>query len=254
MFHQTAQLSTGRRVLFLRIAALLIATAVAGMPQRIITTLAGTNFFFPNNVTGVDAPLGSPGDVAFGPNRQLYFIDGDNALIFTQTSDGVVHIVAGNGVPGLSGDGGPATAASIAGYSMAIDIAGYIYFADWQHNVVREVSPSGAIKTIAGTGQSGFSGDGGPALLAQLYEPRGVAVDPEGNVFISTLGANYALLVRRISPSGVITTFAGGGTTYTDGLPATSVQLSGQPGPLATGPSGEVFLASGLYGDRKSVV
>ena len=175
----------------------------------------------------------------------MYFIDSANALILTQTRDDVLHIVAGNGIPGFSGDGGSAEAASIFGASLAVDNTGSIYFADYTHHVVRQISPSGVIKTIAGTGQSGYTGDGGPAVQAKLNQPRAVAVDSSGNVFIATQTAGGVQCVRRVSPSGMISTFAGGGTTTLDGVAAMSFILPFALNALAVSQTGELFVGAG---------
>jgi|HubBroStandDraft_6_1064221.scaffolds.fasta_scaffold25382_3 uncharacterized protein (TIGR03437 family) len=107
------------------------------------------------------------------------------------------------------GDGGPAVNASL-GYPKALtfDASGNLYIADFGAARVRKVSPGGTITTVAGTGVNGFSGDGGPATSAELSSPTGVAVDAAGNLYIAD-GPNSR--IRRVSPSGIITTFAGNG-------------------------------------------
>src|SRR5256714_1296871 len=96
-----------------------------------------------------------------------------------------ITTIAGTGKAGISGDGGPATSAAMHGPSgVAVDGQGNVYVADYGNNRVRKVSPGGTITTIAGTGIAGFSGDGGPAAMAQLNTPVGVAVDGQANVFI----------------------------------------------------------------------
>jgi len=119
---------------------------------------------------------------------------------------GTITTIAGTGRAGFSGDGGPAASAQLAGpNAVAVDGRGNIYIADRENHRVRRVSAAGTITTIAGTGTSGFSGDGGPAAAARLYVPSGVAVDGRGNVYIADLGNNR---VRRVSSSGTITTIA----------------------------------------------
>ena len=119
--------------------------------------------------------------------------------------------MAGNGEEGFSGDGGPATDASLDlgffGGGLAVDAAGNLYIADSGNKRLRKVSPDGIITTVAGNGGSGFSGDGGPATSASLGFPGGVAVDASGNLHIAR---QFSTRIRKISPDGIITTVAGG--------------------------------------------
>jgi len=118
-----------------------------------------------------------------------------------------VTTLAGTGEVGHSGDGGPATNATLGVvWDVALDSYGNLYMS--VGNQVREVDTSGMITTLAGTGAKGFSGDGGPAKAAQLHHPRGVAVDAKGNVYILDIGNDR---IRRIDTRGIITTIAGPG-------------------------------------------
>lgn len=122
-------------------------------------------------------------------------------------AQGIITTVAGNGQVGFSGDGGPATAASLSTpLALALDVAGNLYIADTNNNRIRKVNVSGTITTIAGTGVAvpSGSGDGGPATAASLYFPDGVAVDVAGNVYFPQFNS-----VRRIRNDGIIETFAG---------------------------------------------
>ena len=135
---------------------------------------------------------------------------------------GVITTFAGNGTGGYSGDGGPATIAMINRVvGIATDAAGNVYLADENNHRVRKVDRNGIMTTLAGTGVAGFSGDGGPAQMAQVNQPLGVCVDSASNVYVNENGNKR---VRRISPNGVITTVAGSGsaTHSGDGGPATS--------------------------------
>src|SRR5690242_225234 len=103
-----------------------------------------------------------------------------------------------------NGDGGPASAAKISRIQgIARDLQGNLYLSDTDHHRVRKVSAAGIITTVAGTGVAGYAGDGGPAVLAQLNVPYGLAADAAGNLYIADLGNNR---IRRIWPDGVITT------------------------------------------------
>jgi len=141
---------------------------------------------------------------------------------------------AGNGQAGFGGDGGPATQAMINRVdALAVDGAGNVYMADEKNNRVRKVDKNGVMTTFAGTGAAGFAGDGGPAAQAQLNAPTGVCTDTAGNVYINDI-SNFR--VRKVSPSGVISTVAGNGQgssvigtnfgTLGDGGPATSASFS----------------------------
>ncbi|MYW03171.1 hypothetical protein GT354_33865, partial [Streptomyces sp. SID3343] len=125
-------------------------------------------------------------------------------------ADWKVVTLAGTGVPGSAGDGGPGVAAQLnAPAGIVWDAAGNLYIADAREHRVRRLSPNGSIATIAGTGAAGFAGDGGPATAARLSSPRGLAVGPAGELYIADQGNGR---VRKVDSVGVITTFAGGGS------------------------------------------
>ena len=170
------------------------------------------------------------------------YLDADpagNALIRKVSANGIITTVAGNGTPGFSGDGGPATDAALAPSAVGVDLAGNLFIADYSANRLRKVSPNGIISTVAGNGSFCCSSpDGGPAASAQLSGPTGAAIDVAGNLFIVDGGQ-----VRKISPSGTITTVAGGGQDLPgDGEPATKAQLS-YPSSVAVDGAGNLFIA-----------
>jgi uncharacterized protein (TIGR03437 family) len=137
-----------------------------------------------------------------------------------------VTTYAGNGNAGYTGDGGPATQATINRVvSLAWDSNGNLYVADQNNNAVRKVDNNGIMTTFAGTGTAGFSGDGGPAAQAELSGPLGVCVDSSNNVFINDYGN---LRVRKVTPAGTITTIAGTGASGSsgDGGPATAATFT----------------------------
>ena len=124
-----------------------------------------------------------------------------------------LRIIAGSGEPGYGGDGGPAAAARLAfPEGVAADVSGNIYIADFENHRVRRVDRAGRIATVAGTGQHGFSGDGGPATAARLAFPSGVAADSAGNLYIADEGNRR---VRRVDARGNIATIAGAGEEST---------------------------------------
>src|SRR5262249_34709719 len=147
--------------------------------------------------------------------------------------NGLITTVAGGGIG--FGDGGPATAAHLE-YpdGVAVGPDGSLFIADPGTGRVRRVGPDGGITTGAGNGTGGFGGAGGPASQAQLASPDGVAVGPDGSLYIVD---TYNRRVRRVGPDGVITTAAGNGTYGFggDGGPAAAAQLS-VPRGVAVGP------------------
>src|SRR5512136_658926 len=109
--------------------------------------------------------------------------------VYRVTADGTLRLVAGTGMAGYSGDGGSAVSAQLhQPWGVALDAAGNLYIADYHNHRIRRVTPAGVISTVAGTGNAGHSGDGGPATAAQLSYPRGVAVDGAGNLLIAASG------------------------------------------------------------------
>jgi len=166
----------------------------------------------------------------------------------TASAEQIVTI-AGSGTDGYSGDGGAAQAAQIGGVAgLAVDAAGNVYFADTWNQRVRMVAASGEVTTVAGNGASGDTGDGGAAVAASLLWPAGVAVDASGNLYISS-GSR----VRKVSPGGGISAFAGTATAgfAGDGGPAASAQLT-EPHGLAVDSAGNIYIAdSGNFRIRK---
>jgi len=182
---------------------------------------------------------GYPNGVAVDSAGNVYVVDSGNKRI-RKISNGVISTVAGNGVTGFSGDNGPATSAELnEPEGLAADSAGNLYIADWQNNRIRMVS-NGVISTVVGTGTRGFSGDGGPAISAQLAYPQSVALDSAGNLYIADTANSR---IRKVS-NGVITTVAGDGTFgfSGDNGPATSAQLNG-PVCVAVDSAGNLYIA-----------
>ena len=163
--------------------------------------------------------------------------------VSTQTQGVSISTVAGTGNYGFA-DGAATSAAMDAVYAIACDGGGFIYLADSWNNRIRRIGTDQMITTLAGTGEAGFSGDGGPAREAKLSYPRGIAVDVKGNIYFSDSGNAR---VRKITPAGMISTIAGTGTAgfSGDGGPATSALLN-MPRGLALDESGNLYVADSL--------
>ncbi len=185
--------------------------------------------------------------IAIGPDSSLYI--GDAYRVRRVGPDGIITTVAGTGVEGFTGDGGPSTQAQISYvFALAVGPDGSLYLSAGPDNVarIRRVGTDGIITTVAGNGAACISatdpcGDGGPATLARLNRPNGVAVGPDGSLYISDVGAPGR--VRRVTPDGIIHAFAGtGGTGFSgDGGPATEAKLT-FPRALAVGPDDTVYI------------
>lgn len=174
----------------------------------VITTFAGTDAGFRGDGgPAAKAKLWDPYYLAFGPDGSLYVADNHNNRLRRIGPDGVITTIAGTGDAASSGDGGPANEASLnEPYGVAVDASGNVYVSESAGQRVRKIDAAGIISTVAGTGELGFSGDGGPATKAALNSPAGLAVDGEGNLYI----ADYDNGRVRLVENGVIRTIAGG--------------------------------------------
>ena len=209
-----------------------------------ITTVAGTGTagYAGDGAAATAAQLNSPSGVAVDSNGNVFIADTNNDVVRKVTAaTGFISTVAGNGTLGYSGNGGAATSAELQyPYGVAVDSSGDLYIADTFNAVIRKVTASGTISTVAGSNIPGYTGDGSTATLAELNYPYGVAVDSSGNLFIADTG-NSA--IRKVA-SGNITTVAGTTVSgYTgDGGAATSATLQNPQG-VAVDASGNLFIA-----------
>lgn len=216
--------------------------------RGIVTTVAGNGSEGNTGDGGLatNAELSSPTGVAVGKDGRLYVADTDNARVRKVDTNGKISGVAGNGTWGYSGDGGRATEAELGGPSgVAADAFGNLYIAALKGRI-RKVDANGTITTVAGNGSAGNSGDGGPAISAQLNLPNDVAVDSEGRVYIADSFNNR---IRVVGTNHLIDTIAGNGTSGAsgDGGPAMNAQIEAPSG-IAVGAAGDIFF--GEYWNR----
>lgn len=207
--------------------------------QGIVRTVAGRwqePGFAGDGGPATSALLRFPLDVALGSDGSLYIADSGNNCIRRVDPSGVIRTLAGRGT--LNAEGIPANQASLLGPSrVRVSPDGSLYLVEAARNRVRKIDPDGLIWTVAGTGLSGFSGDGGPATQARLQEPQGLAIDPSGNLYISDL---FNFRIRRVGLDGIITTVVGGSSSsqFFEGIAGRDLKVG--PAALAALPDGSV--------------
>jgi uncharacterized protein (TIGR03437 family) len=209
----------------------------------IITTVSGTGKIGSggDGFSAGAAQLFSPSGLAVDSSGNLLIGDtGNHRLRKVVVLSNLIGTVAGGSQS--IGDGGPAASAVLfSPNGVAVDTAFNVYIADQFNHRVRKVTPAGVISTVAGTGAPGYSGDGGPAISAQLFYPLGVALDPQGNLLVADTNNNR---IRRIGSNGVIQTIAGNGRNdfAGDGGPATLAALS-LPTSARSDAAGNLYIA-----------
>jgi sugar lactone lactonase YvrE len=219
-----------------------------------ITTVAGNGIagygygFSGDGGPATAAQLYFPYSVAIDNAGNLYIADCYNSRVRKVSAAGIITTLAGNGTAGFSGDGGAAIGAELnypAG--VAVDAAGNVYIADEGNSAIRMVDLSGVIHTVAGTGHYGFSGDGGPATRAELYEPIDIAVDKYGNLYLSDIANND---IRKVDTAGMINsiTLNGAAGFSGDGDSSVYAQVNGPAG-LKVDSAGNLYFAD-LYNWR----
>ena len=218
----------------------------AGLAAQGAETIAGTGVagFSGDGGPGVAAQVNNPYGLTIGPDGALYFCEiGNHRVRRLDLKTGIISTAAGSGQKGYAGDGGPALAAAMnEPYEVRFDRAGNMFFAEMQNHVVRRKdAKTGVITTVAGTGAPGFSGDGGPAVKAQLRQPHSIAFDPDGRLLICDIGNHR---IRRVNlATGTIETWAGTGERQPtpDGAPIAGTPLNG-PRAITVAPDGQLYL------------
>jgi hypothetical protein len=182
----------------------------------IISTFAGNNTlgqgYTGDGGQATAAELNDPSGIAVDKAGNVYITDGGNNVIRKVNTAGIITTIVGNGIVGYSGDGGQATAAELRPIDVAVDATGNVYIADGTNNVIRKVNTAGIISTIVGNGFGagathhpfgGYSGDGGLATAAELYNTNGLAIDYFGNIYISDMSNNLIRKAYMGSPTGI---------------------------------------------------
>ncbi len=213
-------------------------------PDGAITVVAGTGTggYSGDGGPATSAMLLWPTGMSVDGQGNLFVADGGNHRIRKVSPDGIITTVAGTGVAGYGYDGYPALMARLTNPDgVWVDGDGSLFISDQGNHRIRKVSPDGIIRTIAGTGGQGYSGDGGPATSAQLYSPGQVVVDKQGNLFIPD---TYNNRIRKVTPDGIIRTVAGTGAWSFggDGGPAASAHLA-RPGWVALDTQGNLLIS-----------
>ncbi len=239
------RIHTRRQFLHAAAAAAVFARSAAAQ-QKSVRTVAGTGAagYRPDVAEAIKTPITNPYGVIAGPDEALYFCEFDTG--YTRRMDlktTRVTTIAGNGQKGYAGDGGPARSASMtAPHEIRFDRDRNLYIVERDSHVVRRVdAKTNVVSTVAGTGTAGFSGDGGPAVAAELRQPHSIAFDRSGNLLICDIGNSRIRLVDM--KTGTISTFAGTGERRAapDEAPLEGTPLHG-PRSLDADPDGNVYL------------
>jgi len=204
--------------------------------DRVVSTFAGSDTEGSGNGTGTAAQFNHPFGVAVDSSGNVFVGDLDNHRIRRITPAGVVSTLAGTGIRGHA-DGIGNTAQFNDPLGVAVDSSGNVYVADYSNNRIRKITPGGMVSTLAGSGTEGYVDDTGST--AQFKSPTGVAVDSSGNVYVTDF-SNHR--IRKITPAGVVSTFAGTGTrAHADGT-ANKAQFN-YPSGVAMDSRGNVYVA-----------
>jgi trimeric autotransporter adhesin len=220
------------------------------LKAQIINTFAGDGYYAGSLMGGYSgdggpataAEFDHPVDIVFDKTWNLYITDRNNSVVRMVDTSGIITTIAGNGVRGFSGDGGPATAAEFNDAAgVLIDSLGNMYITDHDNERIRKINTGGIIKTIAGNGIAGYTGDGGPATIAEVNIPGFMAMDNSGNLFFADVSND---VIRMINTSGIISTAAGNHLMgYSgDGGPASAAELNAPEG-VTFDKNGNSFIA-----------
>jgi len=209
-----------------------------------ITRFAGTgeSGYSGDGGPALEATLKIPAGLLADNKGNVYIADRDNHVVRRVDRKGIITTIAGTGTAGFSGDGGPAIKARLNLPSgMALDSKGNLYISDRSNNRIRVINRKGVISTYAGNGEEGYGGDSGPALKARIDRPFGLAMDKKDNLYIADRRNNR---IRKVNPSGIITTAAGDSGFFFmgDNGPAYRASIAGPTG-VAVDDKGNIYIA-----------
>ncbi|HJZ96495.1 MAG TPA: hypothetical protein VKE70_08305 [Candidatus Solibacter sp.] len=209
----------------------------------IITTIAGNGFVTAScGRRNPDDPVVTPLQLTLDPAGDVFVASSWNRVIKFGV-DGSRTVVAGDGYAGPTGtDEFPLTTTLKDPHGVAVDSRGNVYIADTFESRIQMMSPDGVFRTVTGTGEQGYSGDGGDAFVAKLYAPTSVAVDVSGNLYLADTGNQR---IRKVASDGTITTVAGGGRIEGDGILATQAVLA-YPQGVAVDADGNLYISEVL--------
>ena len=215
-----------------------------------ISTIAGSTLasYSGDGAAATLALLNLPEGIWIDSSGNIFIGDLNNDVVRKISTNGTINTVAGSNTAQFFGDGGPATSAALDfPLGVVTDSAGDIFIADSFNHRIRIVTPDGNINTYAGSGVANYSGDGGPALNADLNRPFSICLDAAGNLYIAD---NENHRIRKVTPGGIITTVAGTGTAGAagDGGPATKAQLN-RPYDVKVDSAGDLIIAD--YGNSR---
>ena len=247
-----------RRLCFLLSLELLVICDVCRPAEiaqsSIITTFAGASLTFQGDGgPALNASISAFQQLSTDRSGNILFADTGNHVVSRLNADGTITVLAGNGISGFSGDGGPARSASLSFPSDAVmDSAGNLYIYDSVNLRIRRVTPDGVISTYAGIGLSGSTGDNGPANQARIQPNGKMTVDAAGTLYF-TDPVNH--LVRRITPDGTVATYAGNGkgTHSGENVQATQASLALSQGALAIDGAGNLYISEDLSNQIRKV-
>jgi len=247
-----------KKTIFLFIS-LVVNLSLPGLAQT-ITTVAGIGQagYSGDGGAATKARLYYPAGLVVDEEGDVFVADEHNNCIREIGVDGIITTVAGTGAKGYTGDGGPATKATLnQPTSVALDSKGNLYIADYENHCIRKVNKAGIISTFAGSGYDGFYGDGQVVDSADFSSPAGIAIDENDNIYIADQGNNR---IRKIIKTGTIKSYAGNGNfgNTGDGHAATSANLS-KPVSLAVDAAGNVYFTDAIFSvirkiDKKGII